>query len=338
MVIFGAGASYDSFPSSPAPASPAFTDFEDRPPLASQLFADRLDFRNLARKYPKCLPLIADLEPRSGEGVSVEEFLEAYQGQADGEARSQLWAIRYYLRDVIQHCESRWDVRTRGVSNYSSLFNQVRRSGHVCFVTFNYDTLLEQSLRQFDLYFPSLGSYINDSRCTLIKLHGSTDWSYWIRKRNTNMAQDEPTPDELIRGAPPIDPNSALLTRTDEVPTETDGERYFKVPALAIPVVSKSEFVCPGPHMAALSALLPQVTHIAAIGWRASEKHFLALLGRHLKQPVVTTAVCANETESNQILGRIHEAGIEGRFEHEADAFTHFVRSHQIESFLKRTV
>jgi hypothetical protein len=156
MVIFGAGASYDSFPSSPAPAPTASTDFGERSPLASQLFADRGDFRNIARKYPKCLPLITDLEPRRCEGVSVEEFLEAYKAQADAEARSQLWAIRYYLQAVIQRCESGWDMRTRGASNYSSLFNPVRRSGHVCLVTFNYDTLLEQSLRQFDVLSQAL--------------------------------------------------------------------------------------------------------------------------------------------------------------------------------------
>ena len=338
MVIFGAGASYDSFPSTPAPASPSFTDYEDRPPLASQLFADWASFRNLARVYPKCLPLIADLEPRSDPGVSVEEFLEEYQSQADAEARSQLWATRYYLRDVIRHCESEWSRRTRGVSNYSSLFNQARRSGHVCFVTFNYDTLLEQSLKQFDIHFPSLGHYINNPNCTLVKLHGSTDWSYWIQKRSTNMLQTEPTPDELIRAAPQIDYKNSLLARTDETRRETAGEPYFKVPAVAIREVSKSESVRRSLYMDAPRALLQQVTHIAAVGWRAAEKHFLALLGEHLKQPVVTTAVCANETESKETLGRIHEAGVRGRFEHVANTFTDFVRNHQVESFRRWTV
>jgi hypothetical protein len=79
MVIFGAGASYDSFPSAPAPLPVPFPDYIERPPLASQLFERRDRFRDFARQYPKCLPLIAELEPRPSPGVSVEEFLEQYQ-------------------------------------------------------------------------------------------------------------------------------------------------------------------------------------------------------------------------------------------------------------------
>jgi hypothetical protein len=333
MVIFGAGASYDSFPSTPPPTN--VTDYDERPPLASQLFAPRPRFRDMARLYPKCLPLIAELEPRSGSGVSVEGFLEQYQAQADGEARSQLWAIRYYLQEIIKHCESQWSSLTRGVSNYSSLFNQVRRSGHVCFVTFNYDTLFEQSLTQFDISFPSLGHYVSDPNCTVVKLHGSTDWSYWIRKRTTNILQNEPTPHDIIRAAPPIDPKTALLSKTDEAPRESVGERYFSVPALAIPVVSKSEFVCPGLHLDALRALLPNVTHLAAIGWKAAEKHFLTMLGEGLGKPVRVTAVCGNATESNEVLERIRAAGVSGSFDPISETFTDFVRRRLMDSFLK---
>jgi hypothetical protein len=49
-------------------------------------------------------------------------------------------------------------------------------------------------------------------------------------------------------------------------------------PAIAIPVEKKHSFECP-PHMLEeLVALLPQITKILVIGWRATEEHFLALL------------------------------------------------------------
>jgi hypothetical protein len=336
MIIFGAGASCDSFPSRPPPPPTSITDFEERPPLASQLFADRGHFRNVAKNYPKCLPLIGELEPRSGAGLSVEEVLEQYQSLEDGEAQSQLWAIRYYLRTVITYCQTEWTKTTRGVSNYSGLFNQARRLGRVCFVTFNYDTLLEQALAQFDIQFPSLERYVDNPSCALLKLHGSTDWVYWIRKLGTKMQHNTQPPDnELIRAAPPIDPTTTLLRKIGDTPREASGEIYFEVPALAIPVVSKSEFVCPSSHIAALCALLPQVTHIAAIGWRAAENHFLVLLGRHLPKDVAVTSVCGNETESKEILGRIGAAGVSGRFSPVPETFTDFVRIHGIESFMR---
>jgi len=335
MVVFGAGASYDSFPSVPAPSPPPeFQDFETRPPLASQLFANRDFFRDIARQYPKCLPLIADLEPRTRSGSSIEEVLEQYQAQADRETQSQLWAIRYYLRTVIHQCENRWNLHTRGVSNYSSLFNQARRFGHVLFVTFNYDTLLERSLTAFDIRFPSLGDYITDPKCTLFKLHGSIDWTYWIQKRSTNIRKNELTPDELIREAPPIGPTT-LVRKAGETPEEAEREIYFQAPALAIPVVSKSEFVCPDFHLNALRTLLPQITHIAAIGWRASERHFLAMLGEYLSKSINITAICSSGTESQEILKRIRDAGVSGNFHAVPDTFTDFVRRHGIETFLK---
>ena len=334
MVIFGAGASYDSFPSAPAPPRAAFQDYEQRPPLASQLFAQRDFFRDVARRYPKCLPLIAELEPRTKAGTSVEQFLEEYQAHADEEGRSQLWSIQYYLRDVIQKCQSDWNLLTRGVSNYSSLFNQARRSGSVCFVTFNYDTLLEEALTPFDIDFPKLGSYVNNPSCTLVKPHGSTDWTYWIRKGSTSVPQDDPTPQQLIRAAPSIAPD-AIITKAGDTPVERRVQIYFQLPALAIPVVSKSQFVCPESHLTALRALLPRVTHIVAIGWRAAESHFLAMLSEHLTKPVAVTSVCGDGPESQEILSRIESSGVKGRFSAMPDTFTEFVRNHGIETFLK---
>ena len=331
MVIFGAGASYDSYSSAPPPAG--VVDYEERPPLANQLFSSRGNFRNIAAKYPKCLPLIAQLEPRSNGKHSVEEFLEEYQAQADAEGRSQLYAIRYYLQEVIRFCEIQWIATTRGVSNYSSLFNQARRLGDICFVTFNYDVLLEQSLAQFDVTFPTLESYVNEKNCKLIKPHGSTDWTFWFPKRSTKMLEDNPTPQELIRAAPVIG-SAALLRKMSVIPGEATHEIFFQVPALAIPVVSKSEFVCPNLHLDALRELLPHVTHIAAIGWRAGEKHFLAMLSEYLQKSVAVTAVCGNQNESSEILERIRAAGVFGSFESLPDTFTDFVRRNGIESFL----
>ena len=50
------------------------------------------------------------------------------------------------------------------------------------------------------------------------------------------------------------------------------------LPALAIPVEKKSEFMCPPAHLEMLANLLASVTKIIAIGWRATEQHFLDML------------------------------------------------------------
>lgn len=63
MVVFGAGASYDSYPSIRPPTGfllPGLSErFADvRPPLASQLFSDRDAFAKVTTVFPDCRPVI----------------------------------------------------------------------------------------------------------------------------------------------------------------------------------------------------------------------------------------------------------------------------------------
>ena len=103
LVIFGAGASYDSVPHLPAPSNPADAikhrvDYasRDRPPLANQLFEDRPEFVNAMEQFKDCMPLVPALRKR---GVAVEQELTKLQEQAETFPRvhGELAAIRYYL-------------------------------------------------------------------------------------------------------------------------------------------------------------------------------------------------------------------------------------------------
>jgi hypothetical protein len=55
-------------------------------------------------------------------------------------------------------------------------------------------------------------------------------------------------------------------------------ERVVLFPALSIPVENKDEFSCPAEHVTALEGLLPRVTTMITIGWRATEADFLSKL------------------------------------------------------------
>ncbi len=67
LVIFGAGASYDSVSALETERWSRETGRgERRPPLADELFAGTAPFRAIANKYPRCQPLIPELAPRSG--------------------------------------------------------------------------------------------------------------------------------------------------------------------------------------------------------------------------------------------------------------------------------
>jgi hypothetical protein len=108
MVIFGAGASYDSV-EAVRPNAATARDYPDRPPLADELFEDRPRFTEMMTRYRDCVPLISRLRTREG-GLSVEEMLgRLYDTVPTHVARHrQFAAIRFYLHAMKWVCQLRW--------------------------------------------------------------------------------------------------------------------------------------------------------------------------------------------------------------------------------------
>jgi hypothetical protein len=199
MVIFGAGASYDSSPDFPPPQPQAGNaNFGTpppppnareiwRPPLTPRLFLDSNgEFGGIVRNYPKLLPLLPHLR-RPSSGRSIEEELESWQAEAneDQERKRQLFSIRYYLHDLLLTVSTEWLKQTSDVTNYVVLLDQIRHfstgNDPVCLVTFNYDLLLDRALLSFGYKTVSL------ERCfeahptlKLFKPHGSVDWARFV--------------------------------------------------------------------------------------------------------------------------------------------------------------
>jgi hypothetical protein len=323
LVIFGAGASYDSCSSFP---SSSFTQREPwfRPPLARELFLNHPVFRDRSSRYGgRFQPLLPFLEQQE----DVEQILERYQAEAERnpERRSQLVAIQYYLRDIIFECEQQWTVHTHGVSNYRTLLDEVRLCQQVCFVTFNYDTLMERALKAIDVPLETTADYVAHSKFKLIKLHGSINWAYWIPKITSNLRPDEYHREyELIRAAP--QPRAGSV-----IGLQSPGEAFFSMPALAVPTASKHSFVCPTEHVEELRTLIPRVTKIAIVGWRAAEQNFLE---SGLQAPVRIVAACGNKDAADATLGRLSAAGIEGDLQAAPGGFTDFVVNRRIVPFL----
>ena len=147
MVVFGAGASYDSS-SSFRPGSGRDSPY--RPPLANDLFDAKEQVRQFAQKYPRVLQVIQYLR-EIPEDKSIEEVLETLQAEAENydNRKRQMAAIRYYLYDLLWECTAEWDQCTQGDSNYRTLLDQIeqhRGGERVALVTFNYDRLLEHAL------------------------------------------------------------------------------------------------------------------------------------------------------------------------------------------------
>ena len=336
MVIFGAGASYDSVPSRPPSDYPRL---EARLPLASELFSERDEVRDALSRFPQCRPIVPYLRSPPA-GVTIEQTLETLQSEAetDPERTRQLAAVRFYLHYVIWECERSWDGVARGITNYVTLFDQLRRSRRpeetVCLVTFNYDRMIENALDSVGLTIDSIPDYISQDTFKLFKLHGSVHWG---REVNTPVVATEDrnvweVGRELIERAEELD-ISTRFRMVQEHPIGKLGDVAL-FPAIAIPVETKRSYECPDDHLTSLQEHVPKITKILIVGWRAAEQHFLSLLKEFLSQEVPAYVVAGDKQSALEVISRIQQAGVSMDARPAEGGFTDFTVSREAEKFL----
>lgn len=345
MVIFGAGASYDSAPSYLSKSHHAKGSHVEnsRPPLAAELFENRPEFAMAMEKFPECLPIIPELRDR--QDVTVEAVLERLQKEAESylEGKCQLAAIRYYLHFMLWQCEERWEAIHRGVTNHKTFLDRIhRRLGKlkkICLVTFNYDRMIEKALLSLGIKIANLDQYVESNTYKLIKLHGSVDWGRRVKDLPDVPLDNLPVaqiPSELIRNAHRLQ-ISKEYKMVSTCPMGRAGD-HAVFPALAIPVEKKKDFECPDNHLIALKESIPETTKIIVIGWRATEKPFLELLRDGLKPGIPIMIVNGSEQSTRQTLENMQDGGVKCNLRNLIpfnSGFTQLILDGQLEAFLK---
>ena len=331
MVIFGAGASHDSF-------SPPFRYREHeelRPPLAKELFLNRPYYALMASKLPKCFQsIIPNLRRPS---IVVEHELENFQMQANGDdvRKSQLAATRFYLQDVIWESQRAWnDKVTHGVTNYKTLLDDIRywrtseeQKEPVCLVTFNYDTMLEEALPGVKIN--ALSDYVK-SDYKVIKLHGSVNWVHPV---NTSISGSDWI-NEVIERAAELEVGDQTYLMVERGHDGKYNRQYF-LPALAIPIQNKRNYECPDEHSKILPDYLPKIHKLLIIGWSATEQNFLQMLSEKLSGNPPVRVVSRRIESANQVVQKLKDAGIKGKFASSEGGFSEFVAQHFADEFLK---
>lgn len=361
MVIFGAGASYDSSPDFPPPQPrsslsnygppPDVLDPREawRPPITNQLFFNaNNNFGDIVQKYPRLHGILDFLRrPRSR---SVEEQLELYLEQAsvDQERTRQLLSVRYHLHDLFRMVSEEWLKRTNGVTNYATLIDQIRHlntTGEpVCLVSFNYDLLLDRAVFPSGNTQPLERHFEGHAMFKVFKPHGSVEWARLVARPPLSRVR---LVEEIIQLAPDlsVSDNYARLGPTDDI-HQISKFNLPVVPAIAIPVQTKTEdtFEWPAGHLALLRSILPQVKQILIIGWRGKEAHFLNLLRENLPKggptqithlQVVGRDSAEVESISEQFLADIDRKVWKVPALH-AQGFSDFVRQEQVGFFSQK--
>lgn len=312
LVVFGAGASFDSVPHLPPstiyPAvrtGVARDDVEnDRPPLANQLFDTRHQFVEAMNVYRECLEVIPLLRKPD---VVVEKELATIRQQAENFPRGhqELAAVLFYLHTAIRECQSAWWKRHLGITNYATFLRELERwrlevNETICLVTFNYDTMLEDTINQvLGFGFDDFYKYVSWSDYQLVKLHGSIHWAREIKGASRD------SPHAVINDAATLEISDQFRFITRPPVLITDNRTGY--PALSIPVEKKDEFSCPKSHVEALRAFLPRVTKIITVGWRAMEQDFLNMLRVGLSGPQELLIVSGDERGANETLANLKQ-------------------------------
>ena len=284
LVIFGAGASYDSADMNRLVELGRHHNAV-RLPLAKDLVTPNFD--DVAASIPASRPIIDLLRRRMDPdgATSLETALAAIAEASGGSAerRQQLMAFRFYLHRVINDTANRWlGTTTRGFTHYLTLMNEIyewhlRTGLRVSLATFNYDILLdlaaEDVVTGWD-FSRQLPRYVERDDFRLFKLHGSTDWARLVET-------EVPFGTQSLRAA-------MTLAAEDRIPAgvieahfpsdQIDQQHRLFLPALAVPMAGKTAFECPPEHVAILRSVMSQVTHVLIVGWRAAERHAVELL------------------------------------------------------------
>jgi hypothetical protein len=362
MVILGAGASHD---------------FEMgrrgglrwRAPLTDGLVEESPSTTTLLNEIPgqAASGLVATLrrERRKTGGDSLEKSLDKLVGTA---STRELLGFRMFVQDYMERVSTLGVEEVGTVTNHALLVRSIESwraaqggSEQVAYVTFNYDTLLDQALSGVYGWSPidsgedrGLQGYLRgDPRFLLFKLHGSSDWAEITFEQTTDaLPLDRDTTGQVKGRLLQLANRGAVATtgairmgsdrawRFEWAQTTSDGQ-FYTIPAISLPLGIKSAFGCPGGHVQFFDRVWPKVDRILTIGWKAAEPHFLERLKlspHNVRLEVVTRSI----TTKGEVAARLSASGarssdsISGKAQSEDWAFTAFLEEGGLETFLAR--
>lgn len=351
MVIFGAGASFDSSQNhlpKPIPRERAggTIRFQDdypevfRPPLTNGLF-ERSEFEEFSSRIPRLAGVLGQL--RSMPLGSLESELLDLDSRAPRNTlrAQQLVAFRYYLQLLLSITVHRWLERIGGATNYLTLTEQIRDydDGLICLVTFNYDLMVERALG-WDVQ--QIEDYIRQD-WRLLKVHGSVNWARPIRTPaiNHSSLMHWPMVEQIIDASPSLEfgegytivpfisqyPERLLETPVGKPDHHGDPPLF---PAIAIPLPNKLGPECPQLVIDVLRESLPQVTKLLIIGWAGREDHFLRILREGLPAKVSGLVVNGGEASAREAIEHIGSKGIGAQLRPSRHGFTDFLISGEL--------
>ncbi len=286
VFIFGAGASYDVIGNHTLPNYEYGNKW--KPPLTKDLFKSTQEFDDLVINYPELSILTGDVRRAVQEkNMDFESYMMNVKqlSETNPLRHRQLVQMRFYLRELLNECSNKYVYTANQYGTLIARLLDIKGAAKITFVSFNYDTLLEQAMMACRLlperHSLSMASYIH-ADIPLIKPHGSVQWIYKIpRDRYSPQLGWNKWLFEVLAK---IEPDVSKIPIDIDVYWKSHGEmgkfdeNNFYYPAIAIPLNKKTEFLLPREHLGTLKTALVEAQNIVTIGWRGAEDKFCNLM------------------------------------------------------------
>lgn len=346
LIILGAGASHDFLKISRQSDQHILNAW--RPPLINNIFDVSL-FGRVIGKYEDIKPLASVVSnlTDSPTPFDFEEYLTNIESTYPENNYKKIMALRFYLAELFGRISYHF---YRHTNNHSHLIYEIQNRGlKACIINYNYDTLFEKNIASITSS-NKIDAYIQGD-FKVIKMHGAHNWRYSphtevdkvdvynlfiSRAKELNIAYRNVETYPLTMPDINYDSTDFSLNNYREF-NERESEWFYYLPALAIPIGTKGNHICPKSHIDTLIKELGSVDRILIIGWRAQDEYLLTLLKTHLRGGVGLTIVTRRSSSLNDFLPKFKNipqlSTLDMKFDNRG--YTEFMANRGYEEFLK---
>jgi len=328
-------------------------------PLMNELFDNKrfddvigrhLNVRSIASEIAG--KLLKKVDNQDQKNIEQENFESILTDLKNNKAKNnqkiygQLIALIYYLADLFQQVSLKY---YHPINNYKYLLQQIDHffKGKACFVSFNYDLLLERSIEeQTGSSFITLDNFITGN-IKVIKLHGSCNWVHnpvdieeTKEKYPTSESFFAAKAESIINNNERLEiyPTVKDISKSQSYNIELNSKLQAWVatlPALALPLNDEKNYVCPDNHISTLKQCIKEANKVLIIGWRAMDPFLIDNLEQYLPGNVPVAIVSGSKSKQEVMpnLGKI-----KNKVTTIGDKFTKFITTGILDRFLTKKV
>lgn len=345
----GAGASYDFLRIDRHSGEDQYILNKWRPPLTKNIF-DVARFADIIGNYDDIKQLASTIinVVDNNSNFDFEKYLSDQEAQFPEKIYPQITALRFYLAELFSKISYYF---YRHANNHNHLIDQVnKRSGKALVVNFNYDTLFEKNIKTIGN--GNVDNYVSGD-IKVIKMHGAHNWRYTPKIDLTKNG----VYDFFISGGQnlyteyKVHDISPIATKSPDYSRENfdlniyreyenngfpGGRWLYYLPAIAIPIGTKGNHVCPKTHIDILTEQLKIVDRILVIGWKAQDEYLLSLLKTNLQNDVKLTIVSNGATSAKDYIEKFKSISQINplNMSFPSNGYTNFMINGGIEKFL----